>query len=92
MSLTCCKVSDILVTEELELIFKSDFIQGKPETAASSVRRLFFPLSVALHHAEVSSWFDDQENQDLESLTFYLSAIITGKSLDERSRDDNAEV
>ena len=44
LSLTCCKVSDVLVTEDLELIFNSDFIQGKPETAASSLRRLFFPL------------------------------------------------
>tara|TARA_X000000950_G_scaffold195071_1_gene235014 strand:+ start:2745 stop:4949 length:2205 start_codon:yes stop_codon:yes gene_type:complete len=92
LSLSCCKVSDILVTEELELIFNTDFIQGKPESAASSLRRLFFPLSAVLNNAEVSTWFDDQENQDLESLTFYLSAIITGKSLDERSGDDNAEV
>ena len=92
LSLTCCKVSDVLVTEELELIINSDFIQGKPETAASSLRRLFYPLSVALNNAEVSNWFNDQENQDLEPLAFYLSAIITGRSLDQRSGDDNEEV
>ena len=92
LSLTCCKVSDVLVTEELELIFNSNFIQGKPETAAASLRRLFFPLSAALNNAEVSSWFNDEENQDLEALAFYLSAIITGRSLDQRSGDDNEEV
>ena len=60
--------------------FQVRFYSGKPETAASSIRRLFFPLSAALNNAEVSSWFDDQENQDF-SLTFYLSAIITGNHL-----------
>lgn len=92
LSLDCCKVSDVLVTEELELIFNSDFIQGNPETAASSLRRLFFPLSEALNNVEVSSWFNDQENQDLEALAFYLSAIISRKSLDERPEGDNEEV
>ena len=40
LSLTCCKVSDVLVTE-VELIFNSDFIQGKPETAASAAPFVF---------------------------------------------------
>ena len=78
LSLNNCKSSNILVTQDHEVVFYFDFLQSDYETPEKSIRRLFKASVDIINDDLVTNWFQNQDEDDLEVLRYHLARLISG--------------
>lgn len=92
LSLSNCNVSEVLVSEDNEVNFHSEFLQGETETPAASVKRLFSQASKVIDDELIANWFADESAEDLEVLKFQLARLISGTDLGSRVVPNEGEM
>ena len=92
LSLTNCHVSDLLVSEDCEVTFYTDFLQGESENPEATVRRLFREASVVIDDKLISEWFVDESTKNLEVLRFQLTCLISGNDVETRGDTNETEM
>ena len=73
-----CEKSNILIADDSEVTFYADFIQSEAESPSQTFKRLFSDLAVILSNTEVENWFNDDSEEDIETIKFYLTKTIRG--------------
>ncbi|MFL2666977.1 MAG: NERD domain-containing protein, partial [Burkholderiales bacterium] len=76
--LSSCDVSDILVSEDFEVTFYTDFLQSGNETQTAAFKRLFSKASIVMGDKLISVWFADDRPENFEGLRFQLTRLISG--------------
>ena len=84
LALNNCDVSELLVFEDCEVTFYTEFLQSEIESPAATVRRLFSKVPEVIGDQLISDWFADESTEDLEVLKFQLARLISGTELESR--------
>jgi serine/threonine protein kinase len=81
LSLRNCDVSELLVSDDFEITFQSEFLQGEIETPAATFKRFFNEVQKFIGDSLISDWFADDGTENLEDLKFHLTRLISGVEL-----------
>ncbi len=92
LALSNCDVSELLVSEDHEVTFYSEFLQSETEAPAASVKRLFSEAPKGIGDELISDWFADESAQDLEALKFQLARLISGTELGSKVDPNEGEM
>jgi hypothetical protein len=90
--LSNCDVSELLVSEDHEVTFHTDFLQSETEGPAATVKRLFSKAPKVIGDELISDWFADESMEDLEVLKFQLARLISGTELGSRVDPNKGEM
>ncbi len=92
LALSNCDVSELLVSEDHEVTFYTEFLQSETESPAASVKRLFSKAPKVIGDELISDWFADKSAEDLEVLKFQLARLISGTELGSRVDPNEGEI
>ena len=92
LALSNCDVSELLVSEDHEVTFYSEFLQSETEAPAASVKRLFSEAPKGIGDELISDWFADERAQDFEALKFQLARLISGTELGSKVDPNEGEM
>ena len=84
LALSNCNATELLVSEDHEITFYSEFLQSETETPAASVKRLFSRIPNVIGDELISDWFADESEENLEVLKFQLARLISGTEFGSR--------
>lgn len=90
--LSNCDVSELLISEDHEVTFHTDFLQSETEGPAATVKRLFSKTPKVIGDELISDWFADESMEDLEVLKFQLARLISGTELGSRVDPNKGEM